>query len=176
MNETDTSSRIGRHMLVVAWVIGLGLLGLFFSDILEKQHNPNRSVTTSITESGVREIVLKRNRQGHYVARGTINGQSVVFLLDTGATVISVPEGVARRLGLRRGAEFFSQTANGTIKTYATWLDEVGIGNIRFNQVAAQINPHFDGDEILLGMSFLKRLDFIQEGDSLTLRQQPRTP
>lgn len=158
-------------MLIIAWIIGLGLLGFFFSGILEKQHNPNQSVTTSITDKGRKEVVLQRNRQGHYVTQGTINGQAVVFLLDTGATVVSIPESVAYRLGLSRGAEFYSRTANGIIKTYATRLDEVGVGDIRLSRIAAQINPHFDGEEILLGMSFLKRLELVQQGDTLTIRQ-----
>ena len=171
MSETDSNSQTGRHMLIVAWIIALGLLAFFFSDILNRQHNPNQAVQTSITEKGAREIVLKRNKQGHYVTRGSINGQAVVFLLDTGATVVSIPEQVAQRLGLRRGASSYSQTANGTIMTFSTRLDKIGIGGIQLNNIAAQINPYFEGEEILLGMSFLKRLEMIQRGDTLTLRQ-----
>lgn len=171
MSETDPNKQTGRHMLIVAWVIALGLLAFFFSDILEKQHNPNQTVQTSITKKGVREIVLKRNRQGHYVTRGSINGQAVVFLLDTGATVVSIPEKLVQRLGLERGPVSYAQTANGTIATYSTRLNKIGIGDIHLNDIAAQINPHFEGDEILLGMSFLKRLEMLQRGDTLTLRQ-----
>ena len=176
MTDTDTSSKIGRHMLIIAWALGIGLLGLLFSDILEQQYNPNQSVSTQQTAHGLTQVALQRNRHGHYVASGTINGQPVTFLLDTGATVVSIPAVVAKRLGLQRGAVSYAQTANGTITTYATRLDSIGIGDIRLKRVAAQINPHFDGEEILLGMSFLKRLELIQRGDTLTIRQPANIP
>ncbi len=171
MNDTDPSSRTGRHMLFLAWIIALGLLVFFFSGVLDRQYNPNQSINNSISENGIREVVLKRNNQGHYVTRGSINGQAVVFLLDTGATNVSIPEHIAKQLGLKRGAISYSQTANGTIETFATRLDQIGVGNIQQRNIAAQINPYFEGDEILLGMSFLKRLELIQRGDTMTLRQ-----
>lgn len=169
-NDPDPNTRLGRHMLIIAWVAGLGLLALFFSGVLERQYNPNQSVKTSISETGGREIVLQRNHQGHYVVRGTINGQPVTFLLDTGATVVSIPEVVATRLGLARGASSYARTANGVIQVYATSVDEIGIGEIRMRNIRAQINPHMRHEEVLLGMSFLKNLEMTQRGDTLTLR------
>ncbi len=158
-------------MLILAWMIGLGMLGLFFSGILDRRHNPNQSVTTEMSARGQRVVILQRNHQGHYVVSGAINDHPVTFLLDTGATVVSIPEHVATRLGLKRGAESYTQTANGTIKTYATRLDSISIGDIRMNRVAAHINPYFEGEEILLGMSFLKNLELIQRDNTLTIRQ-----
>lgn len=157
--------------MIFAWIIALGFLVMFFNGVLERQHNPNQSVQTTMGQDGIREIKLKRNRQGHYVTRGWINNQPVVFLLDTGATVVSIPERVANRLGLERGRAGYSSTANGTIQTFATKLDSIGIGDIQMNHIAAQINPHMHTEEILLGMSFLKRLELIQRGDTLTIRQ-----
>lgn len=162
---------MGRHMMLVAWVIALGLLAIFFSGILERQHNPNQRVESSVTAAGVREVVLERNRHGHYVSNGFINGQPVVFLLDTGATVVSVPQRVAQRLSLRAGAPSYANTANGMITTYSTRLDSVSIGDISLNNVAAHINPHISANEVLLGMSFLKKLELLQKGNTLTLRQ-----
>jgi len=169
--QAQETRKIGRHMLLLAWVIALALLALFFSDVLDKQHNPNQQVHTSVNEQGVSQVILQRNRQGHYVSNGQINGEPVVFLLDTGATVVSVPERVAKKLGLRRGPASYAHTANGTITTYATRLDSIGIGNIELQNIAAHINPYMAGHEILLGMSFLKRLELIQKGNTLTLRQ-----
>ena len=62
-------------------------------------------------------------------------------------------------------------TANGTVTVYATTLDEINIGEIKLRDIKADINPHMDGDEILLGMSFLKHLSVIHQGDELTIRQ-----
>jgi aspartyl protease family protein len=173
MNDPDKNQqvRMGRHMILAAWVVALVVLSLMFNNILEKQNNPNQAISTSMTAEGIREIVLKRNRQGHYVARGTINDQTVDFLLDTGATVVSIPEIHAKKLGLRRGQPTQVNTANGIITTYATTLDEVSLGEIRLNNVRANINPHMKGNHILLGMSFLKKLELIQRGNTLTIRQ-----
>ena len=158
-------------MIVLAWVVGLGIATAYFSGWLEHQQNPNQRVETVVGEGGQREVVLEQNRYGHYVATGEINGEQVTFLVDTGATEISVPADVARRAGLKPGAPTRARTAAGTITIYSTLIDRVSLGGIVLRNVRAGINPHMRGDEVLLGMSFLRRLDFSQEGDRLTLRQ-----
>jgi len=172
MSEHETKS-IGRGMLILGWVVFLGLLGLFFNNILEKQNNPNQNLNSSVLKSGVREIQLTRNHYGHYVTSGKINDQDVTFFLDTGATRISIPAKVAKRIGLKRGYPHRVSTANGTIEVYSTKLDSVDIGAIRISDLSASINPHMDGEEILLGMNVLKKLELIQRGKTLTLRQYP---
>ena len=168
---TSHSGRIGAVMTVLAWIVVLGLLGVFFSGWLEKLDNPNQQVRAELSADGVREVVLRQNRAGHYVASGAINGQPVTFLLDTGATSVSVPASVAGPLGLKRGAPMRATTANGTITTYATRLDQVRLGNISLDNVRADINPHMLGNEVLLGMSFLRKLEFTQRDRELTIRQ-----
>ncbi len=165
--------RLGIGMIAAAWVLLLGLLTLLFGDWLETQQNPNRDVQGRVLESGVREVVLRRNRSGHYVATGRINGKPVQFLLDTGATTVSVPAGLAGALGLVRGRAQLANTANGVVTTYATRLESVQLGELRVDNVRANINPGMRGNEILLGMSFLKQLEFTQRGDTLTIRQYP---
>ncbi len=169
----DQPQRIGKGMIFVAWIVVIGLLTLFFNSFLDKQHNPNQTLRTQSGENGAIEVVLQRNRNGHYVANGTINGQPVVFFLDTGATIVSIPEAVANRLNLKRGMAIQADTANGIITTYHTELDRIALGNIELRHVRASINPHSQSDEILLGMSFLKNLEFTQRGDTLILRQYP---
>jgi aspartyl protease family protein len=171
--EPDSShtGRIGAVMTVLAWIVVLGLLSVFFSGWMEKLNNPNQQVRVVLSADGVREVVLRQNRAGHYVASGAINGQPVTFLLDTGATSVSVPASVAGPLGLKRGAAMRANTANGTITTYATRLDRVQLGNISLDNVRADINPHMLGDEVLLGMSFLRKLEFTQRNRELTIRQ-----
>ena len=92
-------------------------------------------------------------------------------MLDTGATDISIPAGLAQELGLQRGATIYFQTANGPAAGYSTVLDSVAIGHIRLRDVRASINPNVQDLDILLGMTFLKHLEFTQRGNSLTLRQ-----
>lgn len=167
---TDPTRKLGRNMIWLMWLVLLGLLTLYFSKVLDKQYNPNQNLVQRQTGEA-QEVVLLRNRYGHYVASGLINDQPVVFMLDTGASDISIPESLARRLGLKRGRPVVYQTANGTITNYATRLDSVTLGNITLQDLPASINPNMGGDEVLLGMSFLKHVEFSQKGNTLTLRQ-----
>lgn len=163
--------KLGRSMVFAMWLVLLALLTLFFDKFLGDQYNPNQQVLQRETTDGLREVVLERNHYGHYVANGQINGQPVTFLLDTGATNISVPEKIANRLGLPRGRQIVFETANGLAKGYATRLGSASLGHIRLSDLPASINPNVDSDEVLLGMSFLKHLEMNQKGRTLTLRQ-----
>ena len=164
---------MGLGMQVLAWMAFLGLGVFYFSDVLEKQYNPNQSLETRHTAEGLAEVVLQRNRQGHYVTSGEINGLPVTFILDTGATGVAVPSAVAQRLGLQPGRAFPTQTANGLSVSYAVNLDRVSVGGIALPEVAASITPGLTTNEVLLGMSFLKHIEFTQRGDQLILRQLP---
>jgi aspartyl protease family protein len=165
----EPEKAIGRWMIYAAWILFLALLTLFFNNYLEKQYNPNTKLEKSRNPDGSYQVSLTRNRYGHYVTDGLINSQPVTFLLDTGATHISIPDGVARRLGLKRGAPHSVMTANGLITVYNTLLDSVAIGPLEIRGLRGGINPQLDSDEILLGMNFLKHLEILQQGDRLIL-------
>lgn len=166
--QVQQTRRMGVGMMVLAWLVALGLGVLFFSDVLESQINPNRGLQAG---SNSQEVVLKRNKYGHYVATGAINGQPVVFMLDTGATGVAIPEKIATQLGLRGGRAMRTQTANGVAVSYAVSLDRVGLGGIELRDVRAAIAPGLQTEQVLLGMSFLKHIEFTQRGDTLILRQ-----
>jgi aspartyl protease family protein len=169
-NQDPDSTRRGlaKGMHYMTWIVLLALLTVYFNDFVGEQRNPNQHLT--LVESGSGEVVLSRNRAGHYVAPGLINGERVTFLLDTGATRVSVPEHLASRLGLRRGAEQKTMTANGTISVYATELERVQLGGIELRDVPASINPFMPEDTVLLGMSFMQHLEMVQRDGQLTLR------
>lgn len=162
---------MGHGMLIISFALGLGLLTLLFDGVLDRQANPNRDPQFRFTDTGVREVVLERNRQGHYVADGTINGIPVTFLLDTGATDVAIPDSVARAAGLSAGYAGQASTANGVVTVYSTSIEELILGNIVLQDVAASITSSMDGNTILLGMSALSRVEFTQQGSTLTLRQ-----
>jgi aspartyl protease family protein len=162
---------IGKGMIYAAWLIILGLLTLFFNQYLDKEYNPNQNISTKYNQDSSREVILKRNRNGHYVTNGIINGKSVVFFLDTGATIVSIPAHLKDYLNLEQGVPLMAQTANGSVRTFHTTLDNIGIGAIELHNVRASLNPQMRMNEILLGMSFLKHLEFTQRGDTLILRQ-----
>lgn len=169
MNHRETSN-ISLTMTTLAWLAALAFSAWLFTRYLDQQHNPNQNLDQQ-TASQDRSVVLQRNRQGHYLAVGYINGKKVHFLVDTGATHIAIPQGVADALRLKRMSRGRSITAAGTVNTFGTRLDQVRLGSIVLKDVRASINPYMEGDEILLGMSFLKDLELIQRGNTLTLRQ-----
>jgi len=157
-------------MLVLAWGIGILLATKFFADWEQSRFNPNRQ-PASVVQGERIEVLLESNVQGHFVASGRINGQAVVFLLDTGATDVAIPAEVAGKLGLARGAPILLQTANGQTTGYRTVLDSLSLGDIVLRDVRAIVAPGFDGEQILLGMSALKQLEFTQRAGTLVLRQ-----
>ena len=158
-------------MLLFAWVGGLALLTLLFQDVLESRFNPNAKPLEQQTGDGRQEVVLERNSKGHYVANGAINGRGVTFLLDTGATDVALPEALAERLRLPRQGGGLTQTANGTVAVWQTTLETVRLGGITLHDVRASIVPSMQaGDPVLLGMSFLRQLEFTQRDARLTLR------
>lgn len=157
-------------MLVLAWGAGLLLATHFFGNWEDRQHNPNRT-PQSLHGDGFVEVSLASSRQGHYLVDGQIDGQKVTFLLDTGANQVAVPSAVAERLGLVRGAPIVISTANGRATGHRTRLASLRLGDIELRDVAALIAPGMDGDEVLLGMSALKQLEFSQKGGTLVLRQ-----
>ncbi len=168
----DSNSRApgaGRLMWFAAWLSLLAVLVLGFESWLEAQHNPNADLMV-VDGDGPAEVVLQRSRSGHYIAPGRINGEAVQFLVDTGATRISVPLSLATRLGLKKGYASQATTANGLVTVYDTQLDEVRLGSIVLRNVAGNINPGMPGEVVLLGMSFMRDLEMVQRGDTLTLR------
>lgn len=173
MNPTDphTDSRgLGKGMLLIFWLLVIGLLTWGFGNWEGRQSNPNSSPQSRETAQ-YREVILNSNKQHHYVATGSINNQPVTFLLDTGATDVVVPEGLAKKLNLIAGQGQMARTANGVVRVYATRLDSLQLGSIRLHDVRASINPGMQGNQVLLGMSALRSIDFQQSNGQLILRQ-----
>lgn len=115
------------------------------------------------------KVVLPRDPAGNYMGDGEINGTDVRFLVDTGASMVVVPEGIARRIGLRKGKAMNFRTGGGLVTHYATELETLRIGRIQISDTPAAINPEMKEEFVLLGMSALSLLQFSQEGDNLVL-------
>jgi aspartyl protease family protein len=157
-------------MMIIAWAAALFLATRFFAEWEQRQENPN-TVVASEHGDGYVEVKLMSNRDGHFVMTGQINARPVQFMLDTGATNVAVPESVAETLRLERGERVQVSTANGRTDAFRTTLQRLQIGDIVLNNVRALVVPGLDGEQVLLGMSAVKQLEFTQRGGTLLLRQ-----
>jgi aspartyl protease family protein len=166
----DFISRAGTTMTVIAWIIFLLILMSVFDYLVSQRNNPNQNIVTTVS-GPIKEIELQRNAYGHYVATGTINANDVTFLLDTGASDIAIPESLADEIGLTKGPAITVKTANGNTRAYLTHLDSVALGDIELHDLNATILPNITGEEVLLGMNFLKHFEITQKGRTLTIRQ-----
>jgi aspartyl protease family protein len=166
----DGNKRIAKTMTYIAWISGLIVMTLFFNNYLTKQENPN-SRPESYQQNGNAVVMLQQNRAGHYVTNGYINGYQVKFLLDTGATQVSIPAEIAKKIGLTAGRRQSVNTANGVIEVFSTRLDSLSVGELTLYDLSANINPYMQGDTILLGMNALKQIKLVQQGKTLTLSE-----
>lgn len=170
MKQQSPGQRIGRVFMVLAWCAALFLATRFFGQWEARQQNPNVVVSSQQGE-GFIEVKLVSNVQGHFVASGQINGQPVDFMLDTGATDVSIPADLARRLKLEEGFGVTLSTANGLSQGYRTRIERLQLGDIVLRDVRALVAPGLHGDQVLLGMSALNKLEFTQRGGTMLLRQ-----
>jgi aspartyl protease family protein len=120
---------------------------------------------------GREEVVLAVGSGGHFMASGRINGNSVRFMVDTGATLVALPAVEARRLGIdyEKGQRGRASTAGGIVPSYRIKLDSVSVGGITLLGVDASVVEAPGMDFVLLGNSFLSRTEMRREGDNLTL-------
>ena len=170
MSQQPPGKRAGRVLMILAWCAALFLATRFFGQWEQRQQNPNAEVVSQQGE-GFIEVKLVGNHQGHFVASGQINGQPVDFMLDTGATDVAIPVSVAQRLKLEKGFGVTLSTANGLSQGYRTRIDRLQLGDIVLRDVRALVAPGLDGNQVLLGMSALNKLEFAQRGGTMLLRQ-----
>ncbi|MBB3184891.1 aspartyl protease family protein [Halomonas fontilapidosi] len=174
MSEERATRRAGLGMMLLFWVLFLGGGAWYFHDYLEAQRNPNAHLADVSIGEG-EPLVLERNRAGHFVATGRINGEPVEFLLDTGATYVAVPAELAERLGLESTGSAWFNTANGRVRGELTVLDKVSLGGFTAREVRGSISPGLAGDAALLGMSFLGRFDIEIRDGRMVLRPPQRS-
>ena len=131
-----------------------------------------QAVSTS-GSSGRQSTTLAANSQGHFLAAGQINGAMVNFVVDTGATLVALSSGEARRIGLSylNGDPTVVGTANGMAKAFRVKLDTVRVGDITVNAVDAVVMEN-QNMPVLLGMSFLNRMDMKRDGQTMVLTKR----
>lgn len=165
-----------RNAAIWAAIAGLLLIGYSYRQDLRAVGNRvfgELVPAAPMTADDGRTVQVRRGPDGHFHVRGEVNGVTVRFLVDTGASAIVLNQHDAERVGLRPDTLSYTQvfnTANGTVRGAPVRLDRIAIGTIGFRDVRASVNQGELGTS-LLGMSFLERLrSFSVEGDVLTLR------
>ena len=124
------------------------------------------------TANGQR-VVLTADSRGHFMSAGSINGKSVQFMVDTGATTVVLGQADAQRMGLKPEASqrVRMQTANGSVVGHQLKLQRVRLGEAEVSEVAAVILPHAM-PYVLLGNSFLTRFQMQRDNDQMTLQRR----
>ena len=124
--------------------------------------------------SGRGKVLLAADTRGHFYIEGAVNRVPVRFLVDTGATMVSLPQRDAERLGIdyRKGRRGTSHTANGPATVFLVRLDAIRIGEIELHGIDALVHEGAGLDQALLGMSFLNRVNMLRDGATMTLIQR----
>jgi aspartyl protease family protein len=131
-------------------------------------------VGASYQRSTKKKVRIASQQDGHHWVAGQINGRSVNFIVDTGATIIAMNQSTAKRLRInyKQGKTEFSHTANGKIKTKIVMLNRVSVGGITQDDVLASILPDESLSVVLLGNSFLNRVNMKIDNGVMILEQR----
>lgn len=152
-------NKLGGAFLHAGIWLGLGLLFYIF---FLRQEAPPAQV------AGAGGIELSRARDGHFHIDGAIQGAPVRFLIDTGASTVSISRQLAARIGLGCDVAATFHTANGTVQGCGSRVAELEFGPFRISNAAVAILPNLTS-EALLGMNALRQVRMEQEADKLRL-------
>lgn len=137
-----------------------------------RQLKLSRQIGTQFVQPDKAEVRLPSRSGGHYWATGRINGRAVEMMVDTGATSIALSSDQAKALGLRyqKSTPGNVSTASGVAKAWPVMLDSVSVGAIKLHKVEAVVIDGSFPAMILLGNSFLKRVDLEREQGVMVLK------
>jgi len=152
----------GHIVALAIWITISVAIYLYF----DARQKPTIAVAGAKLASG--EVVIPRSRDGHYYVGGTINGHPVDFMVDTGASTVSISRGIARNAHLPRGTPATFLTANGAVMGEIVSGQTVDAGGIVVEGLSVGIG--IQGDIALLGQNFLRKVDVLQSGDKMVLR------
>jgi aspartyl protease family protein len=124
--------------------------------------------------NSVQSATLYADSRGHYVSDCQINGATLKFMLDTGATSVALNSGDAQfaNIDWRRGEPELTNTANGVVTSYRVTIATLKIGGITLNQVEGIVLEGGSPSVVLLGMSALNRLEMKRQDIALTLTKK----
>lgn len=160
-------SKVARTMFIITWLI----VFLLFFFLFNQWETRNQSSKT-LSHTGLNQVTIEGDKRGHYRFDGIINGLTVKFMIDTGASDVAIPEGLANQLKLIKYYPVQLKTANGQAQGYLTRLQSLKIGPIQLSNVRAVVMPGDGSETVLLGMNVLSDLEMMQKDNRLTIRQR----
>jgi len=134
-----------------------------------------QSISIGGSVSGAQRATLTADARGHFFTTAAVNGVSLRFIVDTGASVVTIGAADAKRAGILyvSGQKSVLQTANGVAPAYRVKLDTVRLGEIILNNVdGVVVEGNALGGVGLLGLSFLNRTEMRRDGDTMTLTRR----
>lgn len=154
----------GAGAIVVFWLVIMLVLYLIMKQVLAP-------ASPEVTAQG--HLKIERSRDGHFYAPGDINGQPVVFLIDTGASMVVVDETVARNAGLSGGVPARFATANGNMPGRIVTGATVSIGPLSVSGLEVGVGLQIGGSgRALLGQNFLSRFDISLNRNDMLIKSR----
>ncbi|MFT3733759.1 MAG: TIGR02281 family clan AA aspartic protease [Rhodocyclaceae bacterium] len=122
---------------------------------------------------GQQSITLVSDSRGHFVTTGSLNGALATFVVDTGASSIAMGPSQARSAGIdfTKGEAAMVGTANGLAKAWRVRIDRVTVNGLTLRDVEGMVLPQ-DMPIVLLGMTFLNRMNMTREGNTMVLKRR----
>ena len=119
-------------------------------------------------------VSLYADQAGHFFGNLSINGASLKYVVDTGATTVALNSGDAKfaKIDYEKGERINMSTANGEVSAYLVKLNTLKVGTIILNNIDATVNEGGSPTVVLLGMSALNRLDMKRENSIMTLSKK----
>lgn len=134
----------------------------------------DHAVSTGGSGGGAATATLTAERGGHFLTQGSINGATMRFMVDTGATFVAMSAADAARARIdyrAKGQQGAMTTANGVIPAWKVQGNTVRLGDITLYDVEVTVQE-VGMPFVLLGMSFLNRLEMKRDGDTMTLKKR----
>ncbi len=128
-------------------------------------------IAANFQEATTREVRLSSVAGGHYITPARINERTVNVMVDTGATTVAMSSRDARTLGIdyRKGEPARVSTASGIANAYRVMLNSVAVGSVVVNNVEALVTDGNFPEIILLGNTYLSRVQMTQDNGVLIL-------
>ncbi|MEG1280605.1 MAG: retropepsin-like aspartic protease [Comamonas sp.] len=162
-----SASKRTTWLLVGGWLVVMFVIYLV-TDVYRKP------AEGKVLAHGVLEI--QRDRDGHFRVPGTVNGVPVQFMVDTGASIISITDRIAERAQLPEGVPMQFQTANGVREGTMSRADRIEVGPLTVNNLRVGTGYTSEGEkDALLGQNFLRYFDVSISGNTMVLRARPES-